>query len=58
MMPAFILSGGSGTRLRAALPDLPKPLAPVAGRPFITHLPCWLRQYDIRELVEQVLFPK
>jgi mannose-1-phosphate guanylyltransferase len=50
MMQAFILAGGLGTRLRAALPDLPKPLAPVAGRPFITHLLCWLRQQDINRV--------
>jgi D-glycero-alpha-D-manno-heptose 1-phosphate guanylyltransferase len=32
---AIILAGGLGTRLRAVVPDLPKPLAPVAGRPFL-----------------------
>ena len=36
--PAVLLAGGFGTRLRSALPDLPKPLAPVCGRPFITFL--------------------
>jgi D-glycero-alpha-D-manno-heptose 1-phosphate guanylyltransferase len=36
---AIILAGGRGTRLHAALPvDLPKPLAPVAGRPFLHWL--------------------
>lgn len=38
MTTAIILAGGLGTRLRAAVPDLPKPLAPVAGRPFLEHL--------------------
>jgi D-glycero-alpha-D-manno-heptose 1-phosphate guanylyltransferase len=37
-MTAIILAGGQGTRLRPALPDLPKALAPVAGRPFLSHL--------------------
>lgn len=32
---AIVLAGGLGTRLRSAVPDLPKPLAPVAGRPFL-----------------------
>ena len=32
---AIILAGGMGTRLRAAVPDLPKCMAPVNGRPFI-----------------------
>ncbi len=30
-----VLAGGLGTRLRAAVPDLPKCLAPVGGRPFL-----------------------
>ena len=37
-MSAIILAGGLGTRLRSSVPDLPKPLAPVAGRPFLSHL--------------------
>ena len=36
--PAVLLAGGFGTRLRGAVPDLPKPLAPVRGRPFIAYL--------------------
>ena len=34
-MEAIILAGGMGTRLRSVVPDLPKPMAPVAGRPFL-----------------------
>src|SRR5258708_547340 len=37
-MEGIILAGGFGTRLRARVPDIPKPLAPVAGPPFL----CWL----------------
>ncbi len=33
-----MLAGGLGTRLRAAVPDLPKPMAPVNGRPFLERL--------------------
>lgn len=36
--PAIVLAGGFGTRLRGILPDLPKPLAPVRGRPFLAYL--------------------
>lgn len=32
---AIILAGGLGTRLRSVVSDLPKCMAPVAGRPFI-----------------------
>lgn len=38
MLEAIILAGGFGTRLREAVPDLPKPMAPVAGRPFLDIL--------------------
>jgi D-glycero-alpha-D-manno-heptose 1-phosphate guanylyltransferase len=36
-MDAIILAGGKGTRLRAEVPDLPKPLAPVNERPFLEY---------------------
>lgn len=35
---AIILAGGLGTRLREAVPDLPKCMAPVNGRPFIAFV--------------------
>lgn len=34
-MEAIVLAGGLGTRLRSVVPDLPKSLAPVAGRQFL-----------------------
>jgi D-glycero-alpha-D-manno-heptose 1-phosphate guanylyltransferase len=37
-MEAVILAGGLGTRLSSKLPDLPKAMAPVAGRPFLAFL--------------------
>jgi NDP-sugar pyrophosphorylase family protein len=48
---AIVLAGGLGTRLRAAVPDRPKPLAPVAGRPFVTHLLDDLEDAGVREAV-------
>jgi D-glycero-alpha-D-manno-heptose 1-phosphate guanylyltransferase len=38
MIEAVVLAGGLGLRLRTAVPDLPKPMAPVAGRPFLAWL--------------------
>lgn len=35
---AIILAGGLGTRLRSAVPDLPKCMAPVNGKPFIRYV--------------------
>ncbi len=37
-MKAIVLAGGLGTRLKARVPDLPKPMAPVAGRPFLEYV--------------------
>ena len=38
MKPFLVLAGGFGTRLRSLVSDVPKPLAPVEGKPFIVHL--------------------
>jgi D-glycero-alpha-D-manno-heptose 1-phosphate guanylyltransferase len=35
---AIILAGGLGTRLRSAVPELPKVMAPVLAKPFIGYL--------------------
>ena len=35
---AIILAGGLGTRLRSAVPGLPKCMAPVNGKPFMGYL--------------------
>lgn len=37
-MEAIVLAGGFGTRLRQVVPNLPKPMAPIAGRPFLEIL--------------------
>jgi len=51
---ALILAGGLGTRLRSAVPDLPKPMAPVSGRPFLEYLlDYWIKQ-GIRHFVISV----
>jgi len=34
-MEAIILAGGLGTRLREVVADVPKPMAPVGGKPFL-----------------------
>jgi D-glycero-alpha-D-manno-heptose 1-phosphate guanylyltransferase len=37
-MEAIVLAGGFGTRLRQVVADVPKPMAPIAGRPFLEIL--------------------
>jgi D-glycero-alpha-D-manno-heptose 1-phosphate guanylyltransferase len=42
---AIILAGGMGTRLRSVVPDLPKPMAPINGRPFLEYqMDYWINQ--------------
>ena len=48
---AVILAGGFGTRLAGVLPDRPKALAPVGGRPFLDHLVRHLAAQGIRRVV-------
>lgn len=50
-MKAIILAGGLGTRLRERVPDLPKPMAPVAGQPFLAHLLSRLVAGGITEII-------
>jgi len=38
MLEAVVLAGGLGTRLSSVLEGLPKPMAPIAGRPFLEIL--------------------
>ena len=37
-MEAIVLAGGFGTRLRSVVPDIPKPMAPIANKPFLEIL--------------------
>lgn len=48
---ALVLAGGLGTRLAREVPDLPKTMAPVAGRPFAQWLVERLRGQGIRRIV-------
>ena len=50
-MKAIILAGGKGTRLQSVVSDLPKPLAPVQGQPFIKILIRFLRFHGINEVI-------
>ncbi|MFT4092807.1 MAG: HAD-IIIA family hydrolase [Niabella sp.] len=48
---AIVLAGGLGTRLRSAVPDLPKCMAPVAARPFLYYVVNYLRMQGIEKLI-------
>jgi D-glycero-alpha-D-manno-heptose 1-phosphate guanylyltransferase len=50
-LPAIvILAGGFGTRLKSEVPDVPKPMAPVGGKPFLHHLLRHLVDLGFREI--------
>ncbi|BDU71071.1 nucleotidyltransferase family protein [Mesoterricola silvestris] len=51
---AIVLAGGFGTRLRAVVSDLPKPLAPIRGIPFLKHLLSQIASQGIRNAVLSV----
>lgn len=48
---AIVLVGGLGTRLRTVVSDIPKPLAPVSGRPFLAWLLDRLAEEGMRHVV-------
>ncbi len=50
-MDALILSGGLGLRLRSVLDDCPKPLAVVAGKPFLEYLLLWLKTQGVTSII-------
>ena len=54
MSEAVILAGGLGTRLRSMVPNLPKPMAPVCGRPFLEVLLTRLARQGIEHVILSV----
>lgn len=61
-MEVIVLCGGLGTRLRPVLPECPKCMAPVAGKPFLHYLLRWLSEagaghvvFSVGYLREQVM---
>jgi len=48
---AVVLAGGFGTRIKHLLVDLPKPMAPVNGRPFVEWVVRYLAAQGIRNVI-------
>jgi len=53
-IPAIVLAGGLGTRLRSVISDLPKPMAPVNGKPFLHYIFLYLQKQGITDVVLSV----
>ena len=50
-MQALVLAGGEGTRLRPLTLTTPKPVMPLAGRPFLTFMLDWLARHGVSEVL-------
>src|SRR5918992_2720449 len=50
-MRALVRGGGEGTRLRPLTLTVPKPVMPLAGRPFLTFMLDWLRRHGVDDVV-------
>ncbi|MFB6319810.1 nucleotidyltransferase family protein [Saccharicrinis sp. FJH54] len=51
---AIILAGGLGTRLKSVISDIPKPMAEVAGKPFLEYIFMYVKRYKIERIVLSV----
>jgi mannose-1-phosphate guanylyltransferase len=48
---ALVLAGGEGTRLRPLTLTTPKPVMPLAGRPFLSFMLDWLHSHGTEEVI-------
>lgn len=55
-MQAVILVGGEGTRLRPLTYDIPKPMAPILGKPYLEWLITALKESGIKEIILAACF--
>ncbi len=53
-MKVIILAGGTGTRLRSIVADVPKPMAPVGGKPFLEYIILALAAQGLNEIILSV----
>src|SRR5918999_2183684 len=50
-MQALVLAGGEGTRLQPLTLTVPKPVMPLAGRPFLSFMLDWLRGHGVDDVI-------
>lgn len=51
---AVILAGGKGTRIAQLYPDIPKPMIPAAGQPFLHWVTAWLVENGVGDIVYSI----
>ncbi|WP_038815393.1 sugar phosphate nucleotidyltransferase, partial [Campylobacter jejuni] len=55
-MQAIVLCGGLGTRLKSVISDIPKPMAPINGKPFLEFIFEYLKKQNIKEVILAVSY--
>ncbi|MFA7074067.1 MAG: mannose-1-phosphate guanyltransferase [Endomicrobiaceae bacterium] len=55
-MQAVIMAGGFGTRLRPITSSIPKPMAPVANKPMLSHIVELLKKYNFKDLTMMLYY--
>jgi mannose-1-phosphate guanylyltransferase len=50
-MQALVLAGGEGTRLRPLTRTTPKPVLPLAGRPFLSFMLDWVHRHGVDDVI-------
>jgi mannose-1-phosphate guanylyltransferase len=50
-MQAVVLAGGEGTRLRPLTATVPKPVLPLAGRPFLSFMLDWVIGHGVDDVI-------
>lgn len=51
MIDVILLAGGFGTRLQSVVKDVPKPMAPVNGKPFLFYLLQYLTAFPVNRFI-------
>ena len=57
-MQAIILAGGFGTRLQSVVSDVPKPMAPINGKPFLEYMLEELNNQNFNKVVLAIGYKK
>lgn len=53
-MEAIILAGGCGTRLSTIIKEIPKPMADINGKPFLSYLLSYLIKHKVSKIILSV----
>jgi D-glycero-alpha-D-manno-heptose 1-phosphate guanylyltransferase len=57
-MKSIILAGGEGIRLKEVIKDIPKPMAPIYGKPFLELLISQLKKWGIKDIILSIGYKK